>query len=238
MDHSIYNKRYQLLKRKMSESAKGFWRVKSLCILNRSLNKKYNPKEALMKKEIERSVPKLPTFIQIKPIQIIYKKKNEGNQTLIKQLFLTSQNKNKTQKVDEKMLTTYYELFGKFPYEPFLYNEYFLKVFPYYKKNHRTFSECVQDSRSLSVWLRKKLLTKSISQKNFEQENKYNLKKTKYQNIIYKNNKKSITIFGNCLRKIKSIKNVSPDNLNLNYSTSDNNIINKKYNESSYSYIN
>ncbi len=237
MEHSIYNKRYQLLKRKMSESAKGFWRVKSLCILNKSLSKKYSPKEALMKKKIERSVPILPTFIQIKPIQILYKKKNQGNQTLLNPLFLTSQNKNRIQKENEKISTTYNELFGKFPYEPFLYNEYFFKVFPYYKKNQRSFSECVQDSRSLNVLLRKKLLSKSISQRNFDKENQYNLKKTNYSNSIYKNNKSSFSIVGNLFNNLNTNKNISPANLNLNYSTSENNIINKKNNES-YPYIN
>ena len=64
MDDFIYKKRYELLKRKMNETTKGFWRVKSLCILNRNLNKKYNPKDALMKKAIERIVPKLPNYIK------------------------------------------------------------------------------------------------------------------------------------------------------------------------------
>ena len=237
MDDFIYKKRYELLKRKMNETTKGFWRVKSLCILNKNLNKKYNPKDALMKKKIERSVPKLPTFIQIKPIQILEKKKNKGNQTIINQLFLTSQYKNKIQKEDEKISTTYYELFGKFPYEPFIYNEYYLKVFPKYKKNQRTFSECVHDSRNLNLWLKKKLLSKSISQKNFDKEIKYNFKKTNDQKSFYKNNKSTITLFSNCFKNLKSIKNVSPVNLNINnYSTLVNNV-NKKNNDKSYSYI-
>ena len=85
--------------------------------------------------------------------------------------------------------------------------------------------------------VKKKLLSKSISQKNFDKEIKYNFKKTNDQKSFYKNNKSTITLFSNCFKNLKSIKNVSPVNLNINnYSTLENNV-NKKNNDKSYSYI-
>jgi len=240
MEKNIYAKRYELLKRKMNESTKGFWRVKSLCILNRNLNKKYNPKEASMKKKIERIVPKLPNFIKIKPIQILFKKQKKENQNSKKELFITSQyNKIKNQKENkEKFSTTYNELFGKFPYEPFIYNEYYLKVFPHYKKNQRTLNECVKDSRNLSVILKKKFLLKSFSQKNYNNHDIDN--KLYFTNSHFSKNKKdksSLTVYDNFLKNLNSIKKkLYSNSVDIDFSSSDVNSTNKKNSE--FSFIN
>ncbi len=226
MENFIYKKRYELLKRKMNETTKGFWRVKSLCILNRNLNKKYNPKDALMKKAIERIVPKLPNYIKIRPIHILYKKKKEENLKLKQQIFLTGQNRNSINNknntdIQNKSNSTFNELFGKFPYEPFLYNEYLFKVFPVYKKEQRTFSQCVQDSRELSENYKKNVLPQCKSQKQFNRNYcSYNKKNSQFK--LYKRNTSSINLFENYLNnnryliKKKQQNNLKSD-INIKY---------------------
>ena len=56
---------YKIVKDRMLESSKGFWKVKSIHTLISRLQTKYNPNDFLILNKIKRPDPKLPSFIRL-----------------------------------------------------------------------------------------------------------------------------------------------------------------------------
>ena len=121
---------YKATKDRMLESAKGFWKVKSVHKLTNRLKIRYNPKDFIILKTIKKPDPKLPSFISFehKINRNITPMENHKNNSCLNlkvgNFFITGNNKlmNK-QKKKEEIKIIYNKLFGCFNYEPFLYND-------------------------------------------------------------------------------------------------------------------
>ena len=121
---------YKATKDRMLESAKGFWKVKSVHKLTNRLKIRYNPQDFIILKTIKKPDPKLPSFISFehqinRDITPIENQKNNSYVNLnFRNFFITGNNKTiNKQKKKEKLKIIYNKLFGSFTYEPLLYND-------------------------------------------------------------------------------------------------------------------
>jgi len=148
---------YKSLKERMAEINKGFWKVQSIHKLSTRLANRFNTKDFIIMKTIQRTPKYIPPFISFsnenKKYNISPKKylKIKSKSKENKKFFLTTENikkineaKAKNKKEVKKKL--YLNLYKNFPYEPYLYNEL---QFIYLQGNNklipRKFNEVVKD---------------------------------------------------------------------------------------------
>ena len=146
---------YKILKDRMVEKNKGFWKVQSIHKLETKLSTKFNTKDYILMKYFQRTQKDIPSFISFanmsKKIGVKEKRsvKIQTNLESHKNIFLTNENKRhindkKNKKEIKKKL--YLNLYKNFPYEPYLYNEL---QFIYLKGSNklipRKFNEVVKD---------------------------------------------------------------------------------------------
>ena len=195
---------YKCLKERMAELNKGFWKVQSIYKLSTKLSNKFNTKDFIIMKTIQRTPNYIPPFISFSNeskknhLKINNSVKIKTNPKENNNLFLTLQNKKKrseirykTKKENKKKL--YLNLYKNFPYEPFLYNEL---QFIYLQGNNklipRKFNEVVKDCFLMD---------------------KYNklLKNTKYNILDLKNNTNNTSKFTLYNNKSKNNNNEDKD---------------------------
>ena len=176
---------YKILKERMSEINKGFWKVQSIHKLSTKLSHKFNTKDFIIMKTIQRTPKYIPPFISfsnesrkfnISKNKSIKLKNNSKGRNNIKNIFITNDKqksindiKAKSKKDLKKKL--FLNLYKNFPYEPYLYNEL---QFIYLQGNNnlipRKFNEVVKDCFIMDKY--NKILL----------NNKYNNSKTKTNN--------------------------------------------------------
>lgn len=176
---------YKILKERMAEKNKGFWKVQSIHKLETKLSNKFNTKDYIIMKYFQRTQKDIPSFISFSNISKkigIKQKRSVKIQTNIetnKNIFLTNESKRqindkKNKKEIKKKL--YLSLYKNFPYEPYIYNEL---QFIYLKGNNklipRKFNEVVKDCFIMDKY-NKYLLNK-----------KSNISKLSYSNSTNKN---------------------------------------------------
>ena len=146
---------YKILKERMAEKNKGFWKVQSIHKLETKLSTKFNTKDYILMKYFQRTQKDIPSFISFSNINKkigVKEKRSVKIQTNLdphRNIFLTNENNNqindkKNKKEIKKKL--YLSLYKDFPYEPYLYNEL---QFIYLKGSNklipRKFNEVVKD---------------------------------------------------------------------------------------------
>ena len=148
---------YRILKEIMTEKNKGFWKVQSIHKLSTKLSHRFNAKDFILMKNIQRGNKFIPPFISFsnesKKIKLMDKRsiKTQTNHGSNINIFMTNENQNKinikkiiTQKENKKKL--YLNLYKNFPYEPYIYNElYFIYLQGNNKIIPRKFNEVVKD---------------------------------------------------------------------------------------------
>ena len=185
---------YKNIRERMSETNKGFWKVQSIHKLTTRLKTRYNPKDFIILKTIKKPPPKIPPFILFaheenpkNPKKLKNQKNNSCGTLTVQRIFITGEEKkNKDIKEkNEKTKTLFHKVYGKFDYEPFLYNEF---QFLYLQKEKRLLPRKFKDVLKDCIALRE--------YKNYIN----NLKKTKNENNMiqneemHTNNKKSMTL--------------------------------------------
>jgi hypothetical protein len=146
---------YKILKERMIEKNKGFWKVQSIHKLETKLSTKFNTQDYILMKYFQRTQKDIPSFISFSNINKkigVKEKRSVKIQTNLesnRNIFLTNENKDqandkKNKKEIKKKL--YLSLYKNFPYEPYLYNEL---QFIYLKGSNklipRKFNEVVKD---------------------------------------------------------------------------------------------
>ena len=164
--------RYKSLKERLAEINKGFWKVQSIHKLSTKLSNKFNTKDFIIMKTIQKTPNYIPPFITFSNESKKNRLKiNNSERIKLKQkenknnLFLTIQNRKKrsetrikTTKENKKKL--FLNLYKNFPYEPFLYNELqFIYLQGSNKLIPRKFNEVVKDCFIMDKY--NKLLKKS-----------------------------------------------------------------------------
>ena len=216
---------YKNIRERMSETNKGFWKVQSIHKLTTRLKTRYNPKDFIILKTIKKPPPKIPPFIFFKHEEKkpqnrkkLENQKNNSCGTLTVQHFFITGNEKKNNDIKEKNEKTkslFNKVYGKFVYEPFLYNEF---QFLYLQKEKRLLPRKFKDVLKDCIALRE--------YKNYID----NLKKTKNENNmnqkeeIHTNNKESMTLI--CKKNLSDIgllDNVLDNNINEDSITSNNN---------------
>jgi hypothetical protein len=153
---------YKNVKERMTETNKGFWKVQLIHKLTTKLSMRYNPKDFITLKTIKKPPQKLPSFISFehsgssKKIKKYVQKNNSCPKLTEKDFFITvNKKKNENEKIEnEKMKTLYNKIYGKFNYEPFLYNELqFLYLLKEKNLRPRKFKEVVKDSIALKEYI-------------------------------------------------------------------------------------
>ena len=178
---------YKILKERMTEKNKGFWKVQSIHKLETKLSTKFNTKDYILMKYFQRTQKDIPSFISFSNIS---KKKGVKEKRSVKiqtnlesqrNIFLTNENKSqindkKNKKEIKKKL--YLSLYKNFPYEPYLYNEL---QFIYLKGSNklipRKFNEVVKDCFIMDKY-NKYLLNKknSISKLSYSNSTNKNMR--------------------------------------------------------------
>ena len=153
---------YKNVKERMTETNKGFWKVQLIHKLTTKLSMRYNPKDFITLKTIKKPPQKLPSFISFehsgssKKIKKYVQKNNSCPKLTEKDFFITvNKKKNENEKIEnEKMKTLYNKIYGKFNYEPFLYNKLqFLYLLKEKNLRPRKFKEVVKDSIALKEYI-------------------------------------------------------------------------------------
>jgi len=219
---------YKNIRERMSKTNKGFWKVQSIHKLATKLKMRYNPKDYIILKTIQKSAPKIPPFILFrheeknakKQKKFENQKNNSCGRLTVQNFFITGNEKNikDIKEKAEKTKILFNKVYGNFDYEPYLYNEF---QFLYLQKEKRLlprkFKDVVKDCIALREY------------KNYINK----LKKTKDENNmiqneeIHTNNKKSMTVI--CKRNLSDteiLNNVFGENKNEDSIMSDNNIKN------------
>ena len=124
---------YKVSKNRMLESAKGFWKVKTIHTLTNRLKQGYNSKDFIILKTIKKPPPEIPSFISFehktkRNLRNIENQKNKSSKNLrAGSFFITGDerrmNRMKNQKKKEELKIIYRKLFGQFKYEPLLYSD-------------------------------------------------------------------------------------------------------------------
>ena len=220
---------YQNLKDRMSETSKGFWKVQSIHRLTTKLKIKYNPKDYIILKTIKKPPPKIPPFIFFRHEESPKKKKLENQKNnscgslTVQNFFITGTERNKILKEkEEKNKTLLNKIYGKFTYEPFLYNEF--QFFCLKKEKRllpRKFKDVVKDCIALREYkkyinnMQRKNLKNIIAQSEFINKE------------IQKSNKNSMTVI--CKRNLsynEILNNVFGEHKNEDSNLSETNIKN------------
>lgn len=147
---------YKNLKDRMCEMNKGFWKVQSIHKLKAKLKIKYNPKDHIMLKRIQKTNHQMPPFLsvrhEISPNKIIIKKNFSHQKILEKDFFLTTNNKKKiTEENTKKENIIYKKIYGKFMNRSFLFNDF---QFIFLSKEKRLFPRTFKDVLKDCVALR------------------------------------------------------------------------------------
>ena len=151
---------YKIVKDRMLESSKGFWKVKSIHTLISRLQTKYNPNDFLILNKIKRPDPKLPSFIRLehgfnRKNRLIENQKNFSSSNLkVPNFFITSNiKKDKIQKKKQEIKNIFDRLFGNYTYEPFLYNDcQFFFFFLQPRLLPRKFNDVIKDCLALKEY--------------------------------------------------------------------------------------
>ena len=160
--NNITHINYKNVKERMTETNKGFWKVQLIHKLTTKLSMRYNPKDFITLKTIKKPPQKLPSFISFehsgssKKIKKYVQKNNSCPKLTEKDFFITvNKKKNEKEKIsNEKLKTLYSKIYGKFNYEPFLYNELqFLYLLKEKNLRPRKFKEVVKDSIALKEYI-------------------------------------------------------------------------------------
>jgi len=153
---------YKNVKERMTETSKGFWKVQLIHKLTTKLSMRYNPKDFITLKTIKKPPQKLPSFISFEHNEISKKNKkyiqknNSCPRLTSKDFFITvNKKKNEKEKIEnEKLKSLCNKIYGKFNYEPFLYNELqFLYLLKEKNLRPRKFKEVVKDSIALKDYI-------------------------------------------------------------------------------------
>ena len=158
--HSQLN--YEKLSKIMNLKTKGYWRVKSIDILNRKIMRNNaSSKQAVRdKRKIEKIVPKLPSFMKIEQCRNDYTM-NLPKLRLTKSqpnFFLTVHTFNKSTSTNEKKILSEREqlidkIFKHYPDEKFLYNSLpFFSILSYKNTLPRKFNEVVRECRKMAEY--------------------------------------------------------------------------------------
>jgi hypothetical protein len=185
---------YKNVKERMTETSKGFWKVQLIHKIKTKLSMRYNPKDFITLKTIKKPSQKLPSFISFehsgnsKKIKKYVQKNNSCPKLKSKDFFITvNKQKNEKEKLEnEKMKTIYSKIYGKFKYEPFLYNEiHFLFLLKEKNLRPRKFKEVVKDSINLKDYINYISNLQRMKDKNNMTDNCVN---NRVRTIIYKKN--------------------------------------------------
>ena len=148
---------YKRLKERMSEINKGFWKVQSIHKLSTKLSNRFNTKDFIIMKTIQRTPNYIPPFISFsnesRRFNISQNKsiKMKANSKENKNFFLTNEslktiNGSKIESKKENKRKLFLNLYKNFPYEPYLYNELqFIYLQGNNKLTPRKFNEVVKD---------------------------------------------------------------------------------------------
>lgn len=147
---------YKLLKERMSKTSKGFWKVQLIHKLTQKKSEKFNTKDFLLLKSIQKADQVLPSFINFTSEAQIKAKENSVKKKKFKEaivltdhnIFITNNNnkirKNSSQRQKEQNM--FINFYRDFPYEPNLYNEMqFIYLHGNPKFVPRKFKEVVKD---------------------------------------------------------------------------------------------
>ena len=187
---------YKNLKERMSETNKGFWKVQSIHKLNTKLKMRYNPKDYIILKAIKKPSQKIPSFISFiheeqppKKQKKLEKQKNHScGRLTTNNIFITNNIKKTISKEKiEKTKNLFNKMFGKFIYEPYLYNEF--QFFSLQKEKRllpRRFKDVVKDCIALREYRNYiSSLQKMKDAKNMTENDVHNL---------HTNDKESMTV--------------------------------------------
>ena len=223
---------YKNVKERMSETSKGFWKVQSIHKLTTKLKMRYNPKDYIILKTIKKPPPKIPPFILFEHEEMQKKKKKLENQKnsscgrlTVQNFFITENQKKKYNKETlDKNRTLFNKIYGKFTYEPYLYNEFQFFCLKREKRLlPRKFKDVVKDCIALREY---KNYINNLQRVRGEQNEKNinNLTQNEInKNEIFTNNKKSMTVI--CKRNLSDneiLDNVFGENKNEESILSDN----------------
>ena len=153
--HFINN--YRILKGRMIEKNKGFWKVQSIHKLKLKLSSRFNTKDYLILKTIDHSSKSTPPFITFTSDnrysnlnkKRLIKIKDKLPYKYNKNFFITNENLKREEepKIKNKKRQIYVSFYKNFSYEPFLYNELpFIYMKGKYKTFPRKFNEVLKDS--------------------------------------------------------------------------------------------
>ena len=153
MNYKLHFKQsYKLLKERMLEKHKGFWKVQSIHKLKAKLSSKYNTMDYLMLESIENSSKYIPPFLSFSSEKLNKKRITKINKKLSFKpninFFITNEDKKNEEhkKHKERKKQLYINFYKDFSYEPYLYNEL---QFIYMRGKDRTvprkFTEVVKD---------------------------------------------------------------------------------------------
>lgn len=159
MNYNIHFKNnYRILKERMMEKNKGFWKVQSIHKLQLKLSQKFNAKDFIMLKTIQNNSDTKHSFITYSSDnkfpnlnkRRIIRIKGKSNNKPDTNLFITNENKKNLEetkiKYKERKKKLYSNLYKGFSYEPYLYNDV---NFIYLKGQEgtipRKFSEVLKD---------------------------------------------------------------------------------------------
>ena len=226
---------YKNLKVRMSETNKGFWKVQSIHKLKKKLKMRYNPKDYIILKTIKKPPPKIPPFISFEheekiPKKLENQKNNSCGRLTSKNFFLTDNIKKTINKEHiEKTKNLFNKIYGKFIYEPYLYNEF--QFFSLEKEKRllpRKFKDVLKDSIALREY---KNYISSLQQKkdanNMTDNDTHNIhtNSKKSMTIICKRNLSDNEILDNIFNEYKNEDSILSD---IKINIKDNNIIRDK----------
>lgn len=192
---------YRNVKERMSETSKGFWKVQSIHKLTAKLKLRYNPKDYIILKTIKKPPPKIPPFIFFEhekyPKKKLENQKNNSCCRLTVQNFFITSEKNKTIKeTEERKNKIFNKIYGKFIYEPYLYNEFQFFCLKREKRLlPRRFKDVVKDCMALREY---KNYIKDLQKKKDKNNMTQNFIENKKE--IHTNDKKSMTVI--CKRNL------------------------------------
>ena len=233
---------YKNVKERMSETSKGFWKVQSIHKLTTKLKMRYNPKDYIILKTIKKPPQKIPPFILFeheekmskKPKKLENQKNKSCGRLTAQNFFITENQKDKHKKeIEDKNKTLFNKIYGRFTYEPYLYNEFqFFCLKSDQRLLPRKFKDVVKDCIALREY--KNYINSLQRVRGVQDEKKVNsiTQNEINKNEIFTNNKKSMTVI--CKRNLSDneiLDNVFGDNRNEESILSDNNIKNLSNNK-------
>ena len=242
---------YKVLKERILEKHKGFWKAQSIHKLKLKLSNNYNIKDYIILKSIDTSPKLIPKFIsfskdnahsKLNKKRIIHLRDKLSLKPSIN-LFITNENKKKDEDAKSKSYKKqlYLNLYKDFSYEPYLYNELqFIYLRGKDKITPRKFSEVLKDCLIMDKYNK---LMKNMNYKNYNtynsinsidsEGNKYNDNNIKFTELNNDNNNnlKSIKeIMGKRTKNIKQLNYKSKPHLKINIQNFSNTAYNGFYN--------